>query len=400
MKVLFINTVYQTGSTGRIIEDICDALKKMPGNDYLVAYGRGSARDSGHSYRISGRAGVLVHALLSRITDRSGFYSRRATRKLIGVIREFQPDIIHLHNLHGYYLNVEILFSYLKDFPGRVIWTLHDCWAFTGHCTHFAYVNCEKWRTGCRSCAQKGEYPSSRFTDSSKTNYSRKMALFTSVKNMTVIAVSDWLKKAAEESFLGRYPVARVYNGIDPDVFKPTPSPIRIKLGIGDSFMILSVSDGWNDRKGLQDIIRLARSSPSGWRFVIAGLSKRQIRRLPHNIVGLEKIEGARTLVKWYSAADVFLNPSVEESFGLVTVEALACGTPAVVYDRTASPEIIDDKSGIAVPAGNIEKVREQLRALADAQQFSWSDCRKRALLFSKERSISGILDIYGNSVL
>lgn len=341
MKVLFINTVYGKGSTGRIIRDIGQAVEKA-GGQYMVAYGRGADVDDDHSYRIGGTISVYTHALLSRITDKAGFYSKNVTKDLVKFIRGYDPDVIHLHNLHGYYINIETLFDYLKkEFKGKVVWTLHDCWAFTGHCVHYTYAGCDKWKTGCHDCPEKGSYPASMVADNSWDNYENKKRIFTGVPNMTIVTVSQWLKEQAEASFLGCYPVVRVYNGVDYEVFHPLPSNIREKLGVGEAKMILSVSDGWNDRKGFGRLLAVAKHAPADWRFVIVGLDAKQIPGLPENCVGMERTWNQEELVQIYTAADVFYNPSVEETFGLVTAEAIACGTPAVVMDSTACPETL-----------------------------------------------------------
>lgn len=339
MKILFINTVCGKGSTGRIASQI-GAAAEQAGGSYIVAYGRGVDGDPEHSYRIGGKWHTYVHAFLSRITDRAGFYSKAATKQLVKFIREYHPDVIHLHNLHGYYLHIEILFDYLKnEYTGKVVWTLHDCWAFTGHCVHYTCAGCDRWKTGCHHCPEKKEYPASVLADRSQKNYEEKKRIFTGVPNLTVVTVSKWLQSQAQQSFLGCYPVECVYNGIDYDRFRPIPGNDREKLGLGNHKMILSVSDGWNDRKGYGRLLEVAANAPEDWRFVIVGLAKEQIPQLPGNCIGMERTWDQEELIRLYTAADVFYNPSLEETFGLVTAEALACGTPAVVMNSTACPE-------------------------------------------------------------
>lgn len=349
MRVLFINTVYGRGSTGRIVADLGKMLEEN-GHEFKVAYGRGDNSADPHCYRIGNNLDMCIHAGLSRITDRAGFYSKNATKKLVEFIKEYNPDIIHLHNLHGYYLSIEILFKYLaEEFRGRVIWTLHDCWAFTGHCVHFTYAGCDKWKTGCNHCPQKGEYPSSVLCDQSEKNYNDKRKLFTSVKYFEVITVSNWLKKTVKSSFLREKKVTCIYNGIDTERFKPVPNKVKEELGITGKKMILLVSDGWIEQKGYSTVIEVAKVAPPDWRFVMVGLTKKQIAELPENIIGFERIWNQDKLIEFYSAADVFFNPSLEETFGLVTAEAMACGTPAVVMNSTACPEIVCKESGVVV---------------------------------------------------
>ena len=360
MKVLFINSVYGRGSTGRIVSELGKAVEER-GGEYKVAYGRGEKINDEHCYYIGNKINVYTHALLSRITDKAGFYSKSATKKLIRFIREYNPDIIHLHNLHGYYINVEILFKYLKEaFKGKVFWTLHDCWAFTGHCVHYTCAKCNKWQIQCSNCPEKGNYPASFLKDNSSSNYNRKKDCFSGISNMTVITVSQWLKCEVERSFLKHYPVICIHNGIDCEKFHPAESDIKEKLGIVNKKMILLVSDGWNDRKGWNKFLGVAEIAPLDWCFVIVGVTKDQISTLPSNAIGYERIWEQEELIKLYSAADVFFNPSIEETFGLVTAEAMACGTPALVMNSTACPELIQDKGcGIVIEstAGETEMI-------------------------------------------
>lgn len=349
MRVLFINTVYGRGSTGRIVADLGKMLEEN-GHEFKVAYGRGDNSSDQHCYRIGNNLDMYIHAGLSRITDRAGFYSKTATRKLVEHIKSYNPDIIHLHNLHGYYLNIEILFQYLaKEYKGRVIWTLHDCWAFTGHCVHFTYAKCDKWKTGCESCPQRREYPASWLQDRSALNYADKARLFTSVKSLEIITVSQWLKSVVLLSLLKNANVECIYNGVDTDRFHPVPNKVKKELGFESERMILLVSDGWNERKGYSTVLDIAKMAPANWHFVMIGVTKKQLRSLPDNITGFERIWNQDKLIEFYTAADVFFNPSREETFGLVTAEALSCGTPAVIMRSTANPELIEEPGAGAI---------------------------------------------------
>ena len=360
MKVLFINSVYGRGSTGRIVAELGKVVEEN-GGKYKVAYGRGKKINDEHCYYMGNKFNVYMHTLLSRLTDKTGFYSKRETKKLVQFIRDYSPDIIHLHNLHGYYINVEILFKYLKEeFKGKVFWTLHDCWPFTGHCVHYTWAKCNKWQIQCSNCSEKETYPTSYLRDNSLDNYNRKKECFSGVSNMTVITVSEWLKCEVEKSFLKDYPVVCIHNGIDCDKFHPVVSDVKQKLGIVNKKMILLVSDGWNDRKGWNKFLGVAEIAPTDWSFVIVGITKEQMAILPTNAIGYEKIGAQEKLIKLYSAADAFFNPSMEETFGLVTAEAMACGTPAVVMNSTACPELIKDANCgiiVEVPAGEMEMI-------------------------------------------
>ena len=388
MKVLFINSVYGRGSTGRIVQQLGKALEEQ-GDSYMVAYGRGEKLDDPHCYYIGSPLNVYFHAGLSRLTDRAGFYSKKSTKKLLEFIRSYEPDVIHLHNLHGYYLNIELLFQYLKEkYRGKVVWTLHDCWTFTGHCTHYTYVGCENWKTGCSRCPQKSEYPASWGLDSSRLNYTEKKRLFCGVPNLTIVTVSQWLKGEAEKSFLKDYPICCVYNGIDTSVFRPVDNRVKQELGIENKKMILLVSDGWTERKGYDRALAVAAQAPADWHFVMVGMARKQIEKLPENITGFERIWSQQKLIEFYSASDVFFNPSVEETFGLVTAEAIACGTPAVVMDATACPEPLCGH-------GAVLKEQDPCAAVQAILQGCSLKGRTVNLPFSTEKMVCGYLSIY-----
>lgn len=392
MKVLFINTVFGRGSTGSLVKSIGDFLEGH-GDRYAVAVGRGHSDDS-RVFRIGTDAGLYAHAILSRVTDRAGFYSRHQTQRLLSFIRSYNPDVIHIHSLHGYYIDIVTLFGFLKtEFRGRVVWTLHDCWPITGHCTHFTAAGCEKWKTECGSCVQKRCFPTSYAADSSRRNFRQKKHLFRGVPNLTVVTVSDWLKGVVGSSFLKDYPVVRIYNGVDLSQFKPSGSDIRKQYGLESKTVVLSVADGFDERKGLPSVLELSGTAPDGWIFVIIGMDERLKGKLPGNVMGLAHLKDRSELVKWYSAADVLYNPSEEETFGMVTVEAMACGTPAVVMDSTASPElIINGECGCVVERGTPAEERIKLVE----QALSKGKAREAASFFSVEKMCESYYHLYG----
>lgn len=362
MKVLMINSVSGYGSTGRICTDLAEVLHEN-GHKCEIAYGRESVPDKYRdiSYRIGSAADVKMHALASRMFDRSGFYSKKATKALIEEIDRFQPDVIHLHNLHGYYLNIEILFEYLAKTDIPVVWTLHDCWAFTGHCAYFSTANCDHWKTGCHHCPQKTQYPSSYLCDHSKQNYENKRQLFTSVRNMTLVTPSEWLAGIVRTSFLGKYPVRVIRNGIDLSVFHPTDGNFREKYALQGKKIILGVASVWDERKGFDDFLKLAELIDEQTRIVLVGVNKKQISRLPKNIIGIERTNNVKELAQIYTTADVFVNPSREETMGLTTVEAMACGTPVVVSDLTAVPEVVTFDCGVIVSKLTTEALKDAI---------------------------------------
>lgn len=390
MKVFEINTVYNSGSTGRITAQLKHAIESI-GGECMAAYGRGHT-DENHTFKIGSRADMYFHALMTRLTDQTAFYSTKNTLKLCEQIRKFAPDVIHLHNLHGYYLNVEVLFDFLKDFNRPIIWTLHDCWAFTGHCAYFTEVKCMQWKTHCCKCVQKTSYPASRLMDNCRENYRRKKNAFQGVPNLTIITPSNWLSNLVRQSFLADYPVKVVYNGVDTSQFFPTQGSFRTKYGIQDKIILLGVAQVWSPRKGLTDFINLSKTLDKQYQIVLIGLSKQQIRGLPSNIIGLERTDTINELAHIYSTADFFLNLSTEETFGLTVVEAIACGTWPIVYEGTACAEIVQLGIGTIVPRNNdaIKKALFDFRNTKNAKQI-----KRYSQIFSNERFVREMLDIY-----
>ena len=344
MKVLFINTVYGKGSTGRLIQNIGEALENA-GHSFKVAYGRGNIENDRHVYKIGNVFDTYIHASLARITDKVGSFSIFATYKLIHFIQDYNPDIIHLHNLHGYYINLKVLFNYLSnEYHGKIVWTFHDCWPFTGHCTYYSFVECDKWKTLCSKCIQKKEYPKSCFVDNSKNNFIQKRKYISNIASkLTIVTVSDWLKKQVQLSELEAANIKRIYNGIDTKRFHPVKSTIKEQFDLNDKYVFLCISDGWDNRKGIETVMQLSKMIDHNSAIIMIGLEEAQIADLPSNIIGIQRIWNQNKLIEFYSAADVFFNPSKEETFGLVTAEAMACGTPAIVVDSTACPEIVGD---------------------------------------------------------
>ena len=334
---------FHNGSTGTIMRNLHRGLADR-GIDSYIFWGRRHETVDDHGQCFATKFGYLSHGALARLDDRMGFHSKCDTARLLRRLDEIDPDVVHLHNVHGYWVNVEMLFGWLSSHRCQVRWTLHDCWAFTGHCPHFQYVGCEKWRSGCSHCPQKRGYPASLLLDSSARNWEDKRRVFTSVPpdRMTFVTPSHWLEGLVKQSFFKGYPVEVRHNTVDRTIFKPTPSDFRERHGIGDRFMILGVASPWTERKGLGDFVRLARElDPERYAVVRVGLSKKQIKRLPRGIVALERTSSQQDLAAIYTAADIFFNPTYEDNFPTVNLEAEACGTPVVTYNTGGCAETV-----------------------------------------------------------
>ncbi len=362
MKILQINSVCGRGSTGRIVLDIHKALIEN-GHESYIAYGRPPAIGCPDAIKIGTKIDIYTHVLKTRIFDLHGFGSKNATKKFIKKVEQINPDIIHLHNIHGYYINIELLFNYLKEKQKPIVWTLHDCWAFTGHCAHFEYVGCYKWKSGCFSCPQKNRYPSSWILDNSKHNWEKKKELFTGIKKMIIITPSQWLAQLVGQSFLKEYPVQVIPNTIDTNIFKPTPSDFRKKYNLENKFIILGVASVWEERKGLKYFIELSKMLKEDEVIVLVGLTKKQIKELKkYGIIGIERTNSPNELAKIYTAADVFVNPTLEENYPTVNLEAQACGTYVITFDSGGAKETIKNiEYGTVIDKKNTEEIRKAL---------------------------------------
>lgn len=359
MKLLLINSVCGIGSTGKIVTRIADDYISQ-GHEARIAYGRSDVFPEQYraiSYRIGSAWNVKLHALCNRLFDNHGFCSNRATKEFLSWANEYNPDVLWLHNLHGYYINIEKLFSWIKSRPQmQVKWTLHDCWAFTGHCSHFDFCGCEKWKTQCCNCPRTKEYPSSLLMDNSADNYARKRKAFTGVAKMEIIAPSRWLAGLVKESFLKEYTVTVVPNTIHTSIFKPTPSDFRAKYGLENKTIILGVANVWSKLKGLHDFVKLRALLDDSFHIVLVGLTPKQIRELPKGITGITRTNSASELAAIYTAADAFFNPTYQDNYPTVNIESEACGTPVITYNTGGSPETIKSDASIIVSKGDLDE--------------------------------------------
>jgi len=397
MKVLQINSVCGIRSTGRICTDLADVLRSL-GHECRIAYGRECVPQKYQdiSFRIGNEMDVRMHALNARLFDSAGFHSKTATKELLSYIDNYAPDIIHLHNIHGYYLNIELLFDYIKKRDIPVVWTLHDCWAFTGHCSHYSAIGCDRWRAGCEKCPQKREYPQSILFDNSKRNYQRKKECFTGVHNMTLVTPSEWLAEQVKGSFLGEYPVKVIQNGIDTEVFKPTIGNFRQQYGLENKIIVLGVATSWGEKKGLDRFFELSQVLDSRFKVVLVGLDSEQLAHIPDTVIGIEKTNSVTELAEIYTAADVCLSLSFEETMGLTVVEANVCGTPAIVLNKTALPELITKgRNGVVVHGCNIAEISELLHRIDFKKDFSSDACVDEAMKFEKWKKYNEYIETY-----
>jgi len=401
MKIFQINISVNSGSHGRIAEEIGKTVIKEGHVSYIAA---AHITNTSHSdtIQIGHELDRKFHGLKTRLFDRHGFGSKLSTIKLIKKIRKINPDIIHLHNIHGYYLHVGVLFKYLKEVNKAVVWTFHDCWPFTGHCSYFDRYNCYKWETECYNCPNKKGYPSSWLIDNSRRNYRQKKMLFTGLAKMVLVAPCRWMENHLKNSFLNEYEIRIIYNGVDISIFKPAnDSRVKEKYNIKKKY-ILGVASKWTARKGLEDFKELRKILPSEFEIVLVGLSASQIKNLPSGIIGITRTENTETLSELYSGAEVFVNPTYVDNFPTINIEAMACGTPVITYKTGGSPEAIDEKTGMVVEKGNTEMLaRSLMRMINNGKEFYSGNCRNRAVNnFSSEKMGLQYLKLYNDLIM
>jgi len=396
INILQINSVCGIGSTGRIATDLHEIVLSQ-GYASTVAFGRDRVKNCSQSIRIGGAIDNYLHVAHTRLFDSHGFASKHSTKEFINKIRVLNPDVIHLHNLHGYYLHIGVLFEYLKHTGKPVIWTLHDCWAFTGHCTYFDIIDCNRWKNQCYSCQLKSEYPKSLLLDRSKWNFKQKKKLFTGLKHLTIVTPSQWLQKLVKESFLKEYPVKVIHNGVDLDVFNPTQSDFRNRYRLDNQYVLLGVASIWEERKGYQYFVDLAKQLSPDEKIVLVGISEKNLKHLPAGVIGITRTNSIKALAEIYSAADLFINPTLEDNFPTTNLESLACGTPVVTFNSGGSPECLDDGSGLVVKRGNLIELMDAITTVRKNGKAFYSDqCRNRAIeYFDKNARFAEYLTLY-----
>lgn len=393
MKVLQINSVCGYGSTGRIVTDLYDVLEKE-GHECYIAYGRGIAPKGYNTIKIGNKFDFYFHVLKTRLFDLHGFGSKKATRKLVEQIKEYKPDIIQLHNIHGYYLNIEILFNYLATIDIPIVWLLHDAWGISGHSAYFDLDTNNEVPDKNTKRRQYLEYPKSYFIDNSIKNYRNKKNILTQVKNMTIVTPSEWLASIVKKSFLSSYDVKSIHNGIDLSNFKITSSNFRINENLVNKKIILGVASVWDKRKGLVYFNQLAQLLDNSFKIVIVGLDKKQIQKLDKNILAISRTNNIKELAAIYTAADIFVNPTLEDNFPTTNIEALACGTPVITFNTGGSPESLSEDTGIIIERGNSQDLYESILNFNYENKNS-TECRNQAKRFEKANVYNKYLTLF-----
>lgn len=391
MKVVQINTTCGIGSTGRICLGISELLSADRIENYILFSSIGNGDPLG--IRCSNDGYIRWQAVKSRILGNYGFNSQKATRRIISELKRIAPDIVHIHNIHGHDCDLESLFNYCKEAHTKLVWTFHDCWAFTAYCPHFTICGCEKWKTECHHCPQYKDY--SLFFDRSKTLFEKKRALFNGL-DLTIVTPSEWLREIVLQSFFKDYPVKTIHNGIDTNVFRPAENTFREQYKISaDKKIVLGVAYDWSYKKGLDVFVGLSkRLDKEKYCIVLVGAGEINGNH-PENMIVIPRTGSQREIAEIYTAADVFVNPTREEVLGLVNIEANACGTPVITFDAGGSPECIDEKSGITVPCGDIGAVINSIERVCSGKIFKPEDCVARAAGFDKNKTYGKYIKLY-----
>ena len=403
MRIIHINSTFNKGSTGRIVFDIHTLLKNQNISS-KVFYGRFQKNNSDiNVHYIGGIITNFLHLLITRLFDLHGRGSLIYTFNLIKRIKKYKPDIIHLHNIHGYYLNYPIFFDFLKSSNIKVVWTFHDAWPFTGHCAYFDFSNCNKWKTQCSSCPELKSYPKSIGVDNSYNNYNLKKQKFTSLDNkqLTIVSPSKWLKEKVNLSFLSKFNSIVINNGINLSIFKPTDSNFRTKYNLIDSFLILGVANSWTRRKGLNFFVELSKIIPDNFKIILIGLNSNQMKEIPSSIIGISSINNPNELAKIYTAVDVYVNPTLEDNFPTTNLESLACGTPVITFDTGGCGEVVNKSNGFVLKNKNTEDLFLSIKEISNKPEgFYRENCIKTIENhFDKNIRYLDYLNLYKNII-
>jgi glycosyltransferase involved in cell wall biosynthesis len=399
MKIVHINMT-SLGSTGKIMLQIAKCAREngYDANTFSThvwskKYQKLPSPPQGHKY-YGTYLENFVHCVLGKLFAKNGCYSYFATCRLIRQLKKYKPDVLHLHNLHGFCINLPLLFRYIKRNNVNTVWTLHDCWSFTGHCPHFVSVDCNKWKNQCHDCPLFKEYPKV-YWDNSRQMYLHKKKWFTGVNNMIIVTPSLWLADLVKQSFLKDYPVKVINNGIDLNVFKPVESDFRKKYSCENKRIVLGVAFGWGKKKGLDVFLELAKRLDEQYQIVLVGTNEETDRLLPHNIISINRTQNQRELAEIYTAADVFVNPTREDTYPTVNMEAIACGTPVVTFKTGGSPEIVDKSCGSVVDVEDVDEMQKEIIRVCEDRPYSAEDCLERAKSFNMIDRFEEYVELY-----
>lgn len=400
MRIAQINMI-PYGSTGKIMLQIAETARKQ-GHEVrtysTIPFDKNehaASTPTENHFVWGSEKENRIHYYLGSMLGRNGCFSKKGTAELIADLKAFQPDIVHLHNLHKFCINLPMLFQYLKESNVRTVWTLHDCWAMTGQCPYFTMVKCEKWKTGCEHCPQLNVYPRSHI-DNSKWMYAHKKEWFTGARDMTLVTPSEWLAGLVRQSFLKGYPVQVINNGIDLSVFNPTPSDFRKRNKIADDkYLLLGVAFGWGERKGLDVFIELSKRLSDQYQIVLVGTDSAVDAQLPENILSIHKTQNQKELAEIYSAADLFVNPTREENYQTVNMESIACGTPVLTFRTGGSPEIVDDTCGYVVDCDDVDAMEREIRSITVNSPYTKERCVLKAKSYDMNLKFEEYVKLY-----
>lgn len=392
MVVVQINFSCTWGSTGKICDSVSKLLSEKGIENYIFYTYGGNPQKCDHYIRYGNLFYEKMQGIKSRVLGNYGFNSFFATRYLLKKLDKIQPDIVHVHNIHGHDCHFGQLFRYLKEKNIKVFYTFHDCWAFTGYCPHFTMAKCENWLNGCGNCVLRRRY--SWFFDKSADVFARKQAALQGL-DLTIITPSVWLSDLVKRSFLNQYPVKVIHNGIDLSVFQPLESNFRETKGLQNKKLVLGVSMGWSKEKGVDVFIQLASRLPKDYQIVLIGTDDNTNKILPKNIVSIQQTRNPRELAEIYASADVFANPTREENYPTVNMESLACGTPVVTFRTGGSPEMLDETCGSVVECDNIEAFEKEIIRICTEKPYTKEACIRKAKEFDKNERFKEYLALY-----
>ena len=396
-RIVQINTALNRGSHGRIVEQISRVAAERGFETTIVHGARYVNKSQFADIQTTTKYQERLNGVRSLLFDAHGLGLKCATKSLITKLEAIKPDIVHLHNIHGYYLNYQILFEYLEKSGLPVVWTLHDCWSMTGHCSQFENYNCDKWKTQCHDCQYIMDWYPKSIIDRSKRNFELKKQCFTSVKNMTIVPVSHWLEDVVKQSFLAKYPIKVINNGIDLMSFRPCNDTPRVPIMGDQKFIILGVASQWDNDKGIQEFIKLSQNPD--YHVIMVGVKDDLKEKLPKSIKTVAHTNSQEELAEYYSMADVFVNPTYKDTFPTVNLEALACGTPVITYKTGGSPESVTPETGIVVEKGDFDGLCKAVETIIkNGKDYYSTSCRERAeKYYNKDDRYKDYIELYEN---